>query len=94
MVVPMVVVGVGDLSVLAPIGLADSYLGLIVVHAALGAPFVLTTVSATLQGFNHNLVRASQPWRLAARTFFRITLPRHRTGRDFRCAVRVRHFVR
>ena len=29
------------------------------VHAALGAPFVLTTVLATLAGFNHNLVRAS-----------------------------------
>jgi putative spermidine/putrescine transport system permease protein len=56
--------------------LADSYVGLIIVHAALGAPFVLTTVLATLQGFNHNLVRASQG--LGAnplRTFFRITLP-------------------
>ena len=37
----------------------DSYIGLIIVHAALGAPFVLTTVLATLQGFNPNLVRAS-----------------------------------
>ena len=45
-------------------------------HAALGAPFVLTTVLATLQGFNHNLVRASLS--LGANplaTFFRITLP-------------------
>ena len=45
-------------------------------HAALGAPFVLTTVLATLQGFNQNLVRASLS--LGAdplSTFFRVTLP-------------------
>lgn len=76
MVVPIVVVGVSTYLFFAPLGLADSYLGLVIVHAALGAPFVLTTVLATLQGFNHNLVRAS----LACgenplNTFFRITLP-------------------
>ena len=76
MVVPIIVVGVSTYLFFAPFGLVDSYLGLIVVHAALGAPFVLTTVLATLQGFNHNLVRAS----LACgenplNTFFRITLP-------------------
>ena len=76
MVVPIIVVAVSTYLFFAPLGLADSYLGLIIVHAALGAPFVLTTVLATLQGFNHNLVRASQS--LGAhplRTFFRITLP-------------------
>jgi len=76
MVVPIVVVGVSTYLFFAPIGLADSYAGLIIVHAALGAPFVLTTVLATLQGFNHNLVRASLS--LGATplaTFFRITLP-------------------
>ena len=57
-------------------GFADSYLGLIVVHAALGAPFVLTTVLATLQGFNHNLVRASLSLGAGpVETFVRITLP-------------------
>ena len=76
MVVPIVVVGVSTYLFFAPLGLADSYIGLIVVHAALGAPFVLTTVLATLQGFNHNLVRASLS--LGANpltTFFRVTLP-------------------
>ena len=76
MVVPIVVVGVSTYLFFAPLGLADSYAGLIIVHAALGAPFVLTTVLATLQGFNHNLVRASLS--LGAdplATFFRITLP-------------------
>lgn len=76
MVVPAVVVGVGVYIFFAEIGLADSYTGLILIHAALGAPFVVTTVSATLQNFNYNLVRASQSLGASPlRTFFRITLP-------------------
>lgn len=76
MVVPAVVVGVGVYIFFAQIGLSDSYTGLILVHAALGAPFVVTTVLATLQGFNHNLVRASQSLGASPlTTFFRITLP-------------------
>lgn len=76
MVVPVVVTGVGVYLFFATIGLSDSYTGLILAHAALGAPFVVTTVLATLQGFNQNLVRASLS--LGANpltTFFRITLP-------------------
>jgi putative spermidine/putrescine transport system permease protein len=76
MVVPIVVVGVSTYLFFAPLGLADSYTALIIVHAALGAPFVLTTVLATLQGFNDNLVRASLSLgESPLRTFFRITLP-------------------
>jgi putative spermidine/putrescine transport system permease protein len=76
MVVPIVVVGVACYLFFARIGLADTYIGLIVVHAALGAPFVVTTVLATLQGFNHNLVRASLSLGAGPiETFFRVTLP-------------------
>lgn len=76
MVVPVVVVGVGVYLLFAKIGLSDSFTGLILAHAALGAPFVVTTVSATLQGFNHNLVRASLSMGATPlMTFFRITLP-------------------
>ena len=76
MVVPIVVVGVSTYLFFAKIGLADTYTGLILVHAALGAPFVLTTVLATLQGFNHNLVRASLSLGAGPlQTFFRVTLP-------------------
>ena len=76
MVVPIVVVGVSTYLFFAPLGLADSYTALIIVHAALGAPFVLTTVLATLQGFDQNLVRASLGLgESPLRTFFRITLP-------------------
>ncbi len=76
MVVPIVVVGVATYLFFAPLGLADSYAGLIMVHAALGAPFVLTTVLATLQGFNANLVRASASLGASPlTTFWRVTLP-------------------
>ena len=76
MVVPIVVVGVATYLFLSPIGLVDSYTAMIILHAALGAPFVLTTVLATLQGFNQNLVRASLSLgESPLRTFFRVTLP-------------------
>jgi len=76
MIVPVVVVGVGVYLFFAQIGLSDSYLGLILAHAALGAPFVVTTVLATLQNFNHNVVRASLSLGASPlHTFFRITLP-------------------
>ncbi|MBA5685784.1 ABC transporter permease [Rugamonas apoptosis] len=76
MVVPVVVVGVGVYLLFAQVGLTDTYVGLVAVHAALGAPFVVTTVSATLQGFNHNLVRASLSMGASPlMTFFRVTLP-------------------
>ncbi len=68
--------GGGGVSVLRPLGLAGSYTGLILAHAVLGVPFVITTVTATLQGFDYNLVRAASS--LGAGpiyTFFRVTLP-------------------
>ena len=76
MIVPLVVTGLGIYLFLSPFGLANSYTGLILAHATLGAPFVVTTVSATLQGFDPNLTRAS--YSLGANpfwTFTRITLP-------------------
>jgi putative spermidine/putrescine transport system permease protein len=50
MIVPVVVVGVGMYLFFAPLGLANTYIGLILAHASLGVPFVVTTVAATLQG--------------------------------------------
>ena len=76
MVVPVVIVGVASYLFFAPLGLANSYLSLIVVHAVLGVPFVIITVSATLQGFNYNLVRAAASLGASPITAFRrVTLP-------------------
>jgi putative spermidine/putrescine transport system permease protein len=76
MVVPVVIVGVASYLFFAPLGLGNSYLSLIVVHAVLGVPFVIITVSATLQGFNYNLVRAAASLGASPLTAFRrVTLP-------------------
>ncbi len=76
MVVPVVIIGVASYLFFAPLGLGNSFLSLIVVHAVLGVPFVIITVSATLQGFNHNLVRAAASLGASPLTAFRrVTLP-------------------
>ncbi len=56
--------------------LSYTYAGIILAHAALGTPFVIITVTATLVGFDKSLVRASAS--LGAdpvRTFFRVQMP-------------------
>ena len=57
--VPIVITGAGMFFFYTSIGLAHSKLGVIVAHTALGAPFVVVTVTATLVGFDWNLSRAS-----------------------------------
>jgi putative spermidine/putrescine transport system permease protein len=59
LVVPVVIVAVGVYFAFAPLGLADGRLGLMLAHAALGAPFVLVTVLSTLSGFDRNLLDAA-----------------------------------
>ena len=76
MVVPVVIIGVASYLFFAPLGLGNSYTALILVHAVLGVPFVIITVSATLQGFNQNLVRAAASLGASPLTTFRrVTLP-------------------
>lgn len=76
MVVPVVIIGVASYLFFSPLGMGNSYLSLILVHAVLGVPFVIITVSATLQGFNYNLVRAAASLGASPLTaFFRVTLP-------------------
>ena len=76
MVVPVIITAVGMYFAYAPYGLVNSYLGLILAHTALGAPFVLITVSATLAGFNRSLIRAAASLGAPPATvFFRIIVP-------------------
>ena len=42
------------------LGLGQTHLGLILAHAVLGTPFVVISVTATLAGFDNNLVRAGE----------------------------------
>ncbi|WP_168220481.1 ABC transporter permease [Azospirillum thermophilum] len=59
MVVPVVITAVGVYFFFAPLGLTGNYAGLILAHTALSTPFVVITVSATLQGFDMTLARAA-----------------------------------
>lgn len=76
MIVPIVIVALGSYFFFAPLGLSNSLLGLGLAHAALGAPFVLITVSATLTGYDSNLSRAASSLGASPLTVFRrVTLP-------------------
>ena len=59
LVVPIIIVAVGLYFFFAPLGLTGNYLGLILVHTALATPFVVITVSATLQSFDMTLAKAA-----------------------------------
>ena len=75
-VVPIVITAVGMFYFYAQIGLASTIPGIILAHTALGVPFVVITVTATLVGFNQNLVRAGSSLGAGpARVFFKVTLP-------------------
>jgi putative spermidine/putrescine transport system permease protein len=76
MIVPVIVTAVGMYLFFARLGLASSYLGLVLGHAAIASPFVVVTVTATLAGFNQNFVKASLSLGASPfRTFFAVTLP-------------------
>jgi putative spermidine/putrescine transport system permease protein len=76
MVVPVIIVAVGVYFAFAPLGLTDGYLGLILAHAALGAPFVVVTVLATLSAFDRTLLRAAASLGATQLTSFRrVMLP-------------------
>jgi putative spermidine/putrescine transport system permease protein len=60
MIVPVVVLAVGSYLFFSRLGIANNLLGIVLVHAVLGMPFVVITVTATLGGFDMNLMRAAR----------------------------------
>lgn len=76
MIIPVIVSAVGIYYYFARIGLLNTLTGLVLAHTALGAPFVVITVVATLSGFDHNLMRAAASLGAGpVRAFFRVMLP-------------------
>jgi putative spermidine/putrescine transport system permease protein len=76
MIIPIVVVAAGFYLIFSPLGLVNSYPGVVLAHAALGTPFVVITVTASLLSFDQSLLRAAaglgaRPWTM----FRRVTLP-------------------
>ena len=56
MIVPLIISGVAIFFFMAKVGLAATHLGIILAHIILGTPFVVITVTATLVGFDMNMV--------------------------------------
>lgn len=76
LIVPIVIAAAGMYFFYSSVGLAQTTLGIIFAHTALGVPFVVITMTATLSGFDQSLIKASSS--LGAdpfTTFFRVTLP-------------------
>jgi putative spermidine/putrescine transport system permease protein len=76
MIVPLIISAAGMFFFYSKVGLAQTYPGLILAHTALGIPFVVITVTATLIGFDQDLIRASA--NLGAHpltTFRKVVLP-------------------
>lgn len=76
MIVPLIITAVGVYFAFSPLGLTGNLLGLILAHAALGVPFVVVTVTATLAGFNESLSRAGRNLGASPlRVFLEVKLP-------------------
>lgn len=76
MIVPLIISAAGMYFFYSRIGLQGTFWGVVLAHAALGTPFVIITVTATLVGFDRSLVRAAA--NLGANpilTFFKIQMP-------------------
>ena len=76
MVVPIIIAAAGMFFFYSDIGLASTHIGVILAHAALGTPFVVITVTATLVGFDHSLTRAAATLGASpVQAFFKIIVP-------------------
>ncbi|MEM1268365.1 MAG: ABC transporter permease [Pseudomonadota bacterium] len=76
MIVPLIISAAGMYFFYARIGLQGTYLGVVLAHAALGIPFVIITVTATLVGFDRSLTRAAASLGAGpVRTFFKVQMP-------------------
>lgn len=58
MIVPLIIVAAGMFFFYSRFNLVGSFTGLVIAHAALGMPFVIITVTATLSGFDRSLYNA------------------------------------
>ena len=59
MVTPLIISATGMFFFYSALGLSQTHLGLVLAHTALGTPFVVITVTATLSAFDTNLTRAA-----------------------------------
>ena len=76
MIMPLIISAAGMYFFYSRVGLQGSYIGVVLAHAALGIPFVIITVTATLVGFDRSLTRAAANMGASpVTTFFRVQMP-------------------
>ena len=76
MITPVIIAAVGMFFFYSSLGLTQTHLGIILAHAVLGVPFVGITVTATLSGFDQNLMRAAASLGAGPlRSFWQVQLP-------------------
>jgi putative spermidine/putrescine transport system permease protein len=76
MIVPLIISAAGMYFFYSRIGLQGTYFGVVLAHAALGIPFVIITVTATLVGFDRSLTRAAANMGAnPVTTFFKVQMP-------------------
>ena len=81
LVIPPIIAAMAFYRLFVPLGLIDSYPGLILAHTVLSAPLVLITVSASLAGFDARLEQASRNLGASSwTTMRRVILPGIRPG--------------
>lgn len=81
MVVPVVVVGVALYTTFAPIGLTNSFAGLIFAHTLLNIPMVFVTMLSGFANVNENLELAAMSMGSSPMgAFFKVTLPTVRSS--------------
>lgn len=81
MIVPLIIIAAGMFFFYTRFDLVATYAGLVIAHAALGTPFVIITVTATLAGFDRGLRDAALGMGASPLRAFRdVTLPLIRPG--------------
>ena len=76
LIVPIVISAAGMFFFYSSLGLTQTYTALILSHTAMGAPFVVITVTASMAGFNRELLLAAASLGAGpVYSFFRVQLP-------------------
>lgn len=81
LIVPVIITGAGVFFFYSSLGMTGTFTGIVLSHTVLATPFVVLTITATLAGFDRELMAASASLGASSRTtFFRIVVPLIRPG--------------
>lgn len=76
MIVPLIITATALFFYFSYLHIVDTYLGVIIAHSILGTPFVVITVTATLEGLEPQFYRAALSLGATpTRSFFKVVMP-------------------